>query len=337
LESATTSIPASTITTSVCVIADYVTATQTTLSDVPLYDESRTITGWSNVPVEVLYVSTRCLSSSDVSSVSYSSEDISSFGVSYITTHLDVTHISTSVEIVTETTTNVVYVRRDLSDDENATVPTPTVTSVVETTETVPDLTTTITIESCNDNGDCSDVTVTTGYEIISKTLEGSTYEFTTYYPLQSEYDQGRTQSSNTGVKEITTQGENLETTTEAEVISTTTEGGDIRTTTQAEDVETTTTQAEDVETTTQAEAINTTTEGGDISTTTQGEGVESTPTVDGSTDSEPVGSASSNLTPSASNGTAEVPEIEVSNGASFLHFNKAMLSLSFVFLTIIF
>lgn len=99
-------ISAVTSTSSICVVAEYETFRQNIMTTVPLYDTASSITGWTESTFELPYVSTICLQSSEVSSVSYYSTGSSSYGLFYITQQIDVTHITKVTESVTSTSTS---------------------------------------------------------------------------------------------------------------------------------------------------------------------------------------------------------------------------------------
>jgi hypothetical protein len=99
-----------TVTSSICVVAQYETATKTVLTVAPEYDSLSSISGWYDTTSEIFFVETRCLQTSTVTSVSYNSDFLSSHDVSYITTDIPITFISTSTLRIVETVTNTLVI-----------------------------------------------------------------------------------------------------------------------------------------------------------------------------------------------------------------------------------
>jgi hypothetical protein len=99
-----------TITSSICVVAQYETATKTVLTVAPEYDSLSSISGWYDTTSEIFFVETRCLQTSTVTSVSYNSDFLSSHDVSYITTDIPITFISTSTLRIVETVTDTLVI-----------------------------------------------------------------------------------------------------------------------------------------------------------------------------------------------------------------------------------
>ncbi|CDR41265.1 CYFA0S06e05160g1_1, partial [Cyberlindnera fabianii] len=106
----TSMITAVTSTSDICLVARYETATQNVLTVAPAYDHYSSITGWTDSTTEMLFITTRCLESSEFTSISYFSSYLSGLDVTYVTSDLVITFISTSTLKVTQTSTGTLMI-----------------------------------------------------------------------------------------------------------------------------------------------------------------------------------------------------------------------------------